>query len=138
MDIALGFHQIAKFNYFPGWHQQTSVSELLMHKPEYDKLSKQNKAILHAALNDAVAHTFVESEAKQFAAMAEMRDKHKVVVKRWPNDALAAFEKAWQEVVAEESAKDPLFKKVADSYFGYRKQFKIWLDAQKMEPTYLQ
>src|SRR5215510_13891817 len=29
MDIKLGFHQIAKFNYFPGWHQQTSVSELL-------------------------------------------------------------------------------------------------------------
>ena len=25
MDIDLGFYQIAKFNYYPGWHQQTSV-----------------------------------------------------------------------------------------------------------------
>ena len=32
MDLALGFHQIAKNNYYPGWHQQVSVSELLMNK----------------------------------------------------------------------------------------------------------
>ena len=28
MDIKLGFHQIAKFNYFPGWHQLVSCSEI--------------------------------------------------------------------------------------------------------------
>jgi TRAP-type mannitol/chloroaromatic compound transport system substrate-binding protein len=136
IDISLGFYQIAKFNYFPGWHQQTSVSELLMFKPAYDKLSKANKAVLHAALNDSVAHTFVESEAKQFAAMAEMRDKHNVKIRRWPDNFLKAYEKAWLEVVAEESAKDALFKKVADSYFSYRKDFKVWLEAQKLEATY--
>ena len=39
MDTKLGFHQIAKYNYFPGWHQQVSVSELLMNKAAWDKLS---------------------------------------------------------------------------------------------------
>ena len=38
MDINLGFHQIAKFNYFPGWHQQVSCSEFLMNKKPYDAL----------------------------------------------------------------------------------------------------
>jgi TRAP-type mannitol/chloroaromatic compound transport system substrate-binding protein len=137
MDINLGFHQIAKFNYFPGWHQQTSVSHLMMNQKAYDALSKQNKAILHAALNDAILHTFVESEAKQFSAMAEMRDKHGVKVRRWSDKDLAVFEKAWQDVVAEESAKDPIFKKVADSYFSFRKNYLIWGGAQKLEPTYL-
>jgi TRAP-type mannitol/chloroaromatic compound transport system substrate-binding protein len=137
MDIALGFHQVAKFNYFPGWHQQVSVSHLLMNKQAYEGLSKQNKAILHAALNDAILHTYVETEAKQFGAMKEMADKHAVKVRRWPDSTLAAYEKAWNEVVAEESAKDPLFKKVADSYFGFRKQYQVWLSAQKVEPTYL-
>ena len=32
MDMNLGFHQVAKFNYFPGWHQQVSCSEFLMNK----------------------------------------------------------------------------------------------------------
>jgi TRAP-type mannitol/chloroaromatic compound transport system substrate-binding protein len=137
IDIALGFYQIAKFNYFPGWHQQTSVSELLMNRDEYNKLPKNYKAILKAGLGESVMHTYAESEHAQFAAMEQLRDKYGVHVKRWPDSFLAAYEKAWREVVAEESAKDPVFKRVADSYFGYRAKFKIWLDAQKLEPTYL-
>ena len=32
MDIKLGFYQVAKYNYYPGWHQPASVGELLMNK----------------------------------------------------------------------------------------------------------
>ena len=40
------------------------------------------------------------------------------------------------EVLAEESAKDPLFKKVADNYLAWREQYKIWGDAQALKTTY--
>ena len=136
MDMALGFHQIAKFNYFPGWHQQTSVSELLMNKGEWDKLSEQHKRIIQVALNDAVVHTYVETEAKQFPVMQEMRDKHKVQVKRWSDEDLKMFEKAWLEVLAEESRKDELFKKVADHYLNWRKNYGIWGSSQVLKPSY--
>ena len=26
MDIKLGFYQVAKYNYYPGWHQPTSAA----------------------------------------------------------------------------------------------------------------
>ena len=116
MDLALGFHQIAKNNYYPGWHQQVSVSELLMNKAEWDKLSEQHKRIIQVALNDAVIHTYVETEAKNPPVMMEMKDKHKVTNRRWSDDDLRTFEKGWLEVLESESAKDPLFKKVADHY----------------------
>ena len=35
-----------------------------------------------------------------------------------------------------ESAKDPLFKKVADHYLNWRKTYKIWGDAQELKSTY--
>ena len=38
MDIKLGFYQIAKNNYYPGWHQQVSCSEFLMNKAAHDAL----------------------------------------------------------------------------------------------------
>ena len=38
MDIDYGFYQIAKNNYFPGWHQQVSVSEILMNKTKFEAL----------------------------------------------------------------------------------------------------
>jgi TRAP-type mannitol/chloroaromatic compound transport system substrate-binding protein len=138
MDVALGFHQVAKNNYYPGWHQQVSVSELLMNKAEWEKLSEQHKRIIQVALNDAVVHTYVETEAKNPPVMQEMQEKHKVTNRRWSDDDLRIFEKAWLEVLAEESAKDPLFKKVADSYQSWRKQYQIWGDAQQLKSTYQQ
>src|SRR5262245_22612036 len=136
MDLALGFHQVAKNNYYPGWHQQVSVSELLMNKAEWEKLSEQHKRIIQVALNDAVIHTYVETEAKNPPVVQEMKEKHKVTNRRWSDDDLRAFEKAWLEVLAEESAKDPLFKKVADSYLAWRQTYKVWGEAQELKATY--
>ncbi|MGH8635188.1 MAG: hypothetical protein ACRET7_13805, partial [Burkholderiales bacterium] len=132
-----GFHQVAKFNYFPGWHQQTSVTEIMMNKKVFDALPKSYKKILEVAAGNQLAYTYAETEAVQFAVMAEMRDKHKVQIKRWKDSELAAYEKAWLEVIEEESAKDPLFKRIADDYLGFRKDYAIWGDAQFMKPTYL-
>jgi len=137
MDIKQGFHQVAKFNYFPGWHQQVSVSEVLMNKKAFDALPKSWKKIVEVAAGNQVHYTYAESEAMQFDAMAEMRDKHKVQIKRWTDEQIASFEKAWLEVIAEESAKDPLFKKIADDYLEFRKKYAVWGEAQTMKPTYL-
>jgi TRAP-type mannitol/chloroaromatic compound transport system substrate-binding protein len=136
MDVALGFHQIAKNNYYPGWHQQVSVSELLMNKGEWDKLSEQHKRIIQVALNDAVIHTYVETEAKNPVVMQEMKDKHKVNNRRWSDEDLKIYEKTWLEVLEAESAKDATFKKVADHYQAWRKVYKIWGDAQELKSTY--
>ena len=137
MDIKLGFHQIAKFNYFPGWHQQVSCSEFLMNKKAYDALPDAYKAMIEVAGQAQVIYTYAETEATQFDVMAEMRDKHKVTVKRWSDKDLAAFEKGWLEVIQEESAKDPLFKKVADHYLDFRKKYAIWGESQAMKASYL-
>ena len=136
IDIKLGFYQIAKFNYFPGWHQQVSVSELLMNKSAWNKLSKAHKAIIRVGLGESVMHTYAETEAKNFDAMVTMQKKHGVTVKRWPDATLAKFERAWLAVVKEESAKDPLFKKVADHFYNFRKNYKRWGDAQSLKGTY--
>ena len=137
MDVKLGFHQVAKFNYFPGWHQSVSMTEFMMNKKVFDALPKSYKKIIEVAAGNQVSYTFAESEATQFGVMAEMRDKHKVQVKRWNDSQLAVFEKAWLDVVKEESAKDPLFKRISDDYLAFRKNYAIWGDAQFMKPTYL-
>lgn len=136
IDIALGFHEIAKNNYYPGWHQQVSVSEMLMNRGKYNELSEAHQAIIRVALGDSVSHTYAETEAKNFGAMLEMKSKYGVTNRRWPDATLKVLEAAWLEVVEEQSAKDPLFKKVADSYFAFRAQYKLWGDAQALKPTY--
>jgi TRAP-type mannitol/chloroaromatic compound transport system substrate-binding protein len=137
MDIKQGFHQVAKFNYFPGWHQLVSVSEVLMNRKQFEALPKSYRRILEVSAGHQVHYTYAESEAMQFDAMAEMQQKHKVQIKRWKDEDIAVFEKTWLEVIKEESAKDPLFKRIADDYLAFRKKYAIWGDAQMMKPTYL-
>jgi TRAP-type mannitol/chloroaromatic compound transport system substrate-binding protein len=137
MDIDLGFHQIAKFNYYPGWHQQVSVSELLMNKDAWDGLSDQHKALIEIAAGESIHHTYVETEAMNPSAMNKMLEDYGVTNKRWSDEDLAKFEQAWSEVLEEESANDPVFKKVADSYLAWRKVYKTWGDAQSLKPTYI-
>ena len=138
IDQKLGFYQIAKNNYFPGWHQQVSVNEFLVNKKAYDALPKNYKMILQLALGESVMATYAETEWRNPVAMNENAEKYGVHNRRWTDEELATFEKAWNEVMAEESAKDPTFKKVADSYLAFRKTYKAWGDAQAMKPTYLQ
>jgi TRAP-type mannitol/chloroaromatic compound transport system substrate-binding protein len=137
IDQKLGFYQIAKNNYFPGWHQQVSVSELLMNKKAYDSLPKYYKKLLELALGEAVLHTYAETEWRNPAAMNENVAKFGVKNIRWNDEQLAAFEKAWNEVMGELSAKDATFKQIADSYTKFRKEYQIWGEAQALKATYL-
>ena len=135
-DITYGFHQVATYNYFPGWHQQVSCSELLMNKEKFDALPESYKAMVTAAAREQVIWTYAETEATNPQAMMEMQSKHGVVVKRWDDATLATLERAWLEVMDEIGAEEPLFKEVADSYLAWRDTYRIWGDAQSLAGTY--
>jgi TRAP-type mannitol/chloroaromatic compound transport system substrate-binding protein len=113
-----------------------SVGELLINRAEWNKLSDQHKRLLQVSLGDSVAFTYAETEAKNPEAMLQMKEKFGVVNRRWSDDVLPAFEKAWLDVLEEQSAQDPLFKKVADHYQAFRKTYKLWGDAQELRSTY--
>ena len=125
MDLTLGFHQVAKFYYFPGWHQQATINELLISKAKWAEFSPTQKAQIQAACDATIANQFAEGEAVQFKAMKEIQSKG-VQIKKWPKQILDAYEKAWNEVVAEQNAKSPEFKKAWYSYAAFRKDYSIW------------
>ena len=73
-----------------------------------------------------VQYILARGEALQSPAMMRMRDKHNVKIMYWPPEFLEAYEKAWQEVVEEESEDNAQFKKVYASYSKFREEFKLW------------
>jgi TRAP-type mannitol/chloroaromatic compound transport system substrate-binding protein len=128
LDEKLGFYQVAKYYYFPGWHQQASILDFFINQEVWDGLSDQHKAIIEQACGDMLRQIMAEGEATQWAAMKRMRDEHGVQIKRWPPAILKAYEETWNEVVAEESKANPNFKKVYDSYSAFRANYAIWRD----------
>jgi len=125
MDLTLGFHQVAKYYYFPGWHQQATINELIISKKKWAEFSPAQKAIIQGACDATMLQQYAEGEAVQFKAMKEIEAKG-VKLMKWSPEFLKAFEKAWVEVVAEQNAKSPEFKKAWDSYSAFRSNYKIW------------
>ena len=124
-DLKFGFYQVAKFYYMPGWHQQSTALDLLINKKKWESLSDPHKAMIEQACGDSIRDTIAYGEAAQFGAIKEMQEKG-VQLKKWGPEFISAFEKAWKEVAAEESAKNPNFKKVYESYSKFREQYSVW------------
>ena len=125
MDLSLGLHQVAKFYYFPGWHQQTSIGQLYIAKAKWAELSDTQKLIVEQACKANMLQELAEGEALQFGAMQELKAKG-VQFRKWSPEILKTLEAKWEEVVKEESAKSENFKKVWDSYSKFRANYAIW------------
>jgi TRAP-type mannitol/chloroaromatic compound transport system substrate-binding protein len=127
MDLSLGFHQVAKFYYFPGWHQQASVGQLYISKSKWAELSDTQKLIIEQACRANMLQELADSEADQAEALEQMQ-KQGVQFRQFPPAVLAAFEAKWREVVEEESTRSANFRRVWDSYAKFRAGFGIWRD----------
>ena len=127
IDLNLGFYQIAKHYYFPGWHQQSTLFEVLVNKEKWDALSDTQQAQFELACGDNFRYGLLEGEAIQSAALLELQEKG-VTLHRWDAEVLNTLEAAWNEVVEEHSADNPDFARVYESYANFRDSYKIWRD----------
>ena len=108
IDQNLGFYNIAKHYYFPGWHQQSTIQELLINKAKWDAMTDQQRELIKTACKANVAFQLAEGEAIQGKALAEM-EAAGVTIHKWPPEMLDTFQTAWTEVVEEEVAANPDF-----------------------------
>lgn len=125
MDLTLGFHQVAKHYYFPGWHQMSTLNTLIVSKQKWAEFSDTQKAQIKIACDSTMLFEFAQGEAVQGKAMREIQAKG-VTIHYWPKAMLDTFQKAWLEVVEEQKAKSPEFAKAWASYSKFRDEYKIW------------
>ena len=57
--------------------------------------------------------------------LIENTEKNGVKIKRWTEDDLNTFKKAWDDVIVEQS-KDAFFKKVWDDLSKFRDGYQLW------------
>ncbi len=127
IDLNLGFYNAAKHYYFPGWHQQSTIQELLINKKKWDAMSESQKAIIDTACRANVSTQFAEGEAIQGEALATFKEKG-VTIHRWDQSMLDTLEAAWNEVSAEEAAANPEFENVWNNLQNFRKEYAVWKD----------
>lgn len=120
-DYLLGLHRVAKYYYYPGWHEPGTPLETIISTKAYNSLPNDLKAVFEAATHKLHNWIFAEFEMKNAIYLEKLLTEEKVVLKRFPNEVLEVLRKYAFEIYDQLAAKDPMVKKVYESYMKYRK-----------------
>ncbi|MDH4039948.1 MAG: TRAP transporter substrate-binding protein [Gammaproteobacteria bacterium] len=115
-DLALGMHEVAKYYYYPGWHEPGSMLEFIINKDSFNALPPDLQAIVTYAARAANQDMLDEFTARNNAALQDMVSNHGVQLRRLPDDVLLALYRADQKVMQQLVASDPMAAKVNASY----------------------
>jgi TRAP-type mannitol/chloroaromatic compound transport system substrate-binding protein len=125
VDRSLGFYKIAKHYYFPGWHQPSSIMELIVNKGSWERLTREQQSAIETACNAGTLWSLTRGIAAQAEAVAFFKSEG-VTLHRWPPALLERFRSVAAEVMAEASASDPDFKRAWDSLQAFRASNAEW------------
>ncbi|GAB2179226.1 TRAP transporter substrate-binding protein [Dongia sp. agr-C8] len=126
-DLSLGLYKITKLCYWPGFQEPGCGIECLVNKRKYDELADDLKQIVAAACAAENAICQAEYAGRNPAALATLVNEYKVQLKQFPRPVIAAFGTAAGETMQELYDKgDDTTRKIASSYFKFRKQAMAW------------
>jgi TRAP-type mannitol/chloroaromatic compound transport system substrate-binding protein len=124
-DQVLGLNKAAKYYYTTGWHEPCTVTEFAIHKPAWESLPADLQAIVTNACASTNLIMHSEAEAVNAVAMDEMVAGG-TITKTLPLDVVEALRKEMDGVYEELASGDPVFTKVMESYFDFKKTHDKW------------
>ena len=125
-DYKMGFHKVAKYYYYPGWHEPGPTLEMLLNKEKFRELPKDLQAIIRTASIRSNNWMLAEFDAKNNLYLQKLINEEGVQLKAFPKEVLAKLKEYTEEVVNELVAKDPTSKKVFEAYDTFRKKVSSW------------
>src|SRR3954463_5997069 len=118
-DLRLGFQNVWKYHYTPGMHEAVTIGEVVFNGDVWKGLKPEHQEILKSVAAETFVIWWAKWQKQNADAIKELQEKHGVRILRTPPDILIAFLKEWDKLAAEESAKNPFFKRVLESQRQY-------------------
>jgi len=118
-DLALGLHQVARYYYYPGWHETGSNLEFIVNKTAFDALPADLQAIVTYAARATSQDMLDEFTARNNAALQDLITNHDVQLRKFPDDVIIRLHESADEALEDLAASDPLAKRVYASYRAF-------------------
>jgi TRAP-type mannitol/chloroaromatic compound transport system substrate-binding protein len=125
VDEMLGFGRIAKFNYFPGWHQPFSSGHLLVNLEKWNALQEDTRELMRLGCRANVNDTLAESEAIQGEVIRDF-PKQGITAGTLPLEILERLREVANEVLDEEAANDEDFAIILASQRAFSANYAYW------------
>ena len=89
-DLALGFYQVCRYYYSPGYHEPGPCLQLMINEQAWQSLTPELQAIVRTAADAATRDMLAEYNARSGPALRALVKDHGVIVRPLPEDMLMA------------------------------------------------
>lgn len=125
-DYVMGFHKVAKYYYYPGWHEPGSNLELFVNKQAFEQLPLDLQELVKAIAYKYNLIVLSEFEAKNNFYLKKILSESQVKLKPFPPDVLNALKKYSEEAIEEITAKDSFSNEVYNHYAKFKSEILGW------------
>lgn len=119
-DVAFGFDKVAKYYYYPGWHEPGGELEFIVNADALAQLPTDLQAMVKVATQAINADMLNDYSAANSRAYADLLRNDSIEILPYPEEILIKLKQITQQILAEEAAKDPLFAEVYASYKAFQ------------------
>ncbi|KEA63981.1 TRAP transporter solute receptor, unknown substrate 6 [Marinobacterium lacunae] len=125
VDEQLGFYQVAKHYYLPGWHQPSTNQFLYVNLDEWKKLNGETQALIETSCKAGNTMALAKAEALQGAVLKRF-EENGVQLHQYSPEILNAFQEATDRVMKRRSESDPMFAKIYSSMKAFQAEHAAW------------
>jgi TRAP-type mannitol/chloroaromatic compound transport system substrate-binding protein len=126
LDMELGLDKAADYYYYPGFHEPGTNTTLGVSKTLWDGLTASERAIIEAAAAAEVTRSLAQFNAENVKWLRRLREDKRIKILRFSDELVRKFGALSKEVLADIATKDPLTRKVYDSYTAFLAGIMDW------------
>jgi TRAP-type mannitol/chloroaromatic compound transport system substrate-binding protein len=125
-DYLMGFHEIAKYYYTPGWQEPQACLELIVNKDKYDDLPEDLQEIIQSAAARSNIWVIAQFTARNNEYLKKILEESDAEVKVFPDEVLNQLRKYTQQAIEEIIESDEISKKVYEDQLAFSKGVSQW------------
>lgn len=125
-DYLMGFHQVAKYYYYPGWHEPGTMLELIINKEKFEALPKDLQQIIRQASYRINHWMWTEFDMQNSLYLQKIIEEGKTTLKTFPQEVLDSLRQQMPSVIADLENADARAVKIGEAYQKFRSTIQPW------------
>ena len=125
-DISMGFYQVAKYYYWPGFHEPGAALALGMNLDTWNDFSVSEKRIFRDACAAENSRTLAEFNALNTQSLVKLQEDHGVQLRQFSEEIMREIARASEDVIYEAGQTDEMCARVYDSFNEMRIKSAQW------------
>lgn len=130
-DYKMGFHQVAKYYYYPGWHEPGPVLEMIMNQEKFNELPSDLQEIVTTACHRLNRWMMAEFDAKNGEYLTKLIKEEGVTLKAFPEEVIQNLKGFANEAIIEVCENDAPSRKVYDHMMAFKANTRDWVNVSE-------